>query len=154
VNVAGFEEALESSVVIEAEQGLTVRVASPAGLALLKLTAWADRGRETTKDAADLYLLLTTYADAGNTDRLYDQEIDLLEAVGFDLELAGAELLGRDLAGICKTQTMHQIRSIVTSERNRERLISHIVQATFYAEAASSVERTLNGFYSGFLLIK
>jgi predicted nucleotidyltransferase len=113
-----------------------------------------DRGRETTKDAADLHLLLATYADAGNTDRLYDQEIDLLEAAGFDMELAGAELLGRDVATICKTQTSHQIQSIVTSERNCERLISHMVQTTFHAEAASSiVEQMLNGFCRGFLRI-
>ncbi len=74
--------------------------------------------------------------------------------MGFDLELAGAELLGRDVASICKTQTLHQIRSIVTSERNRERLIRHIVQTTSYAEAASGVGRTLNGFCSGFLRMK
>ena len=48
MNVAGFEEALESSVWIEIEASLTVRVASIPGLTLLKLTAWADRGRETT----------------------------------------------------------------------------------------------------------
>jgi len=65
MNVAGFEEALASSVVIAIEAGLTVRVASAAGLTLLKLAAWADRGRESNKDAADLYRLLTTYADAG-----------------------------------------------------------------------------------------
>ena len=153
MNVAGFEEALESSVLIEAEQSLTVLVASQPGLALLKLTAWADRRSETTKDADDLYLLLTTCADAGNTDRLYDQEIDLLEAAGFDLELAGAELLGRDVASICKTQTLRQIRSILTSERNRERLISHIVRTILDAEAASSVGRMLNGFCSGFLRV-
>jgi len=80
LNVAGFEEALDPSVLIEIEKGLTARVASTAGLTLLKLTAWADRGRETNKDAADIYRLLTTYADAGNIDRLYDRELDLLEA--------------------------------------------------------------------------
>ena len=73
MNVAGFEEALTSSVLIEIEANLTVHVASVAGLTLLKLAAWVDRGRESNKDAADLYRLLTTYADAGNTDRLYDR---------------------------------------------------------------------------------
>ncbi len=34
---------------IEAEEGLTVRAASPPGLALLKLTARADRGRRPTR---------------------------------------------------------------------------------------------------------
>jgi predicted nucleotidyltransferase len=91
MNVAGFEEALASSVSMEMEENLTVRVASLPGLTLLKLVAWAHRGRETNKDAADLHRLLTSYADAGNTDRLYDHEMDLLEALGFDMELAGAE---------------------------------------------------------------
>jgi predicted nucleotidyltransferase len=70
MNVAGFEEALASSVLIEIEAKLAVHVASVAGLTLLKLAAWMDRGRECNKDAADLYRLLTSYADAGNTDRL------------------------------------------------------------------------------------
>jgi predicted nucleotidyltransferase len=54
MNVAGFEEAFESSVVIEAERGLIVRVASPPGLASLKLTAWADRGREPPRTGRPL----------------------------------------------------------------------------------------------------
>ena len=57
---------------MQIEEHLIVRVASLAGLALLKLVAWSDRGRETNKDAADLYRLFTAYADAGNTDRLYE----------------------------------------------------------------------------------
>lgn len=40
MNVAGFEEALASSVLIEIETKLTVHVASVAGLTLLKLAAW------------------------------------------------------------------------------------------------------------------
>jgi predicted nucleotidyltransferase len=58
-------------------------VASPPGLTLLKLTAWPDRGREIDKDAVDMYRLLSTYADARNTDRLYDWDMDLIEALGF-----------------------------------------------------------------------
>jgi predicted nucleotidyltransferase len=78
MNLAGFEEALASSVPMEMDKDLNVRVASVPGLTLLKLVAWSDRGRETNKDAADLYRLLIAYADAGNTDRLYDLEMELL----------------------------------------------------------------------------
>ena len=53
MNVAGFEEALASSVSLTLEDNLMVRVASLPGLTLLKLIAWSDRGRETNKDAAD-----------------------------------------------------------------------------------------------------
>ena len=127
-----------------------MRVASAPGLTLLKLTAWADRGRENNKDAADIYRLLTAYADAGNTDRLYDQELDLLEAVGFDMELAGAEILGRDVAGIGSPQAMDRVRSLVTSEPSRERLVRDMAHTT-YAEAAPAVERIFSGFCRGLL---
>jgi predicted nucleotidyltransferase len=121
---------------------------------LLKLIAWADRGRETSKDASDLYRLLTAYADAGNTDRLYDQEMDLLEAVAFDMELAGAELLGRDVVAICSKPVLDQVRSIVTSEQNRERLVNQMVQTSTYAEAAPAVDRIVGEFFRGLLSAK
>jgi predicted nucleotidyltransferase len=131
MNVAGFEEALESSVLMEIEEGLAVRVASVPGLTLLKLTAWADEGRENNKDATDLYRLLTTYADAGNADRIYGPELDLLEAADFDLQLAGAELLGRDVANIASAPAIRQIRSLVTSESDLDRLVRQMAQTTY-----------------------
>ncbi len=60
----------------------------------------------------------------------------MLGAVGFDLELAGGELLGRDVASLCKTLVLNQIQSIVKSEPNRELLLRQIVQTTLYDEAA------------------
>jgi len=151
MNVAGFEEALASSVSIEIDENLRVRVASLPGLTLLKLVAWSDRGRETNKDAADLYRLITAYADAGNTDRLYDHEIDLLEAAGFDMELAGAELLGRDVARACSAVHLDQIRFLIKSERELERLTNQMIGSSSYAEAGADVERTVNAFCRGLL---
>ena len=151
MNVAGFEEALASSVSMEIEENLTVRVASLPGLTLLKLVAWADRGRETNKDAADLHRLLTSYADAGNTDRIYDHEMDLLEALGFDMELAGAELLGRDVASVCAPGSLDQIRSLIKSEGQLERLTNHMIQSSAYPEAAAAVARIVNAFCRGVL---
>ena len=82
MNVAGFEEALESSARIEIKDDLVVSVASIPGLAVLKLIAWQDRRHSNNKDAADLHRLLVAYADAGNSDRIYDHELDLLEDAG------------------------------------------------------------------------
>jgi len=39
----------------------------------------------------------------------------------------------------------------VTSELNRERMISQIIEAVMYVEAADVVERTLDGFCRGLL---
>ena len=49
MNVAGFEEALTSSMPVEIEPDFVVRVASLTGLTLLKLVAWSEGGRETDK---------------------------------------------------------------------------------------------------------
>jgi predicted nucleotidyltransferase len=117
MNVAGFEEALASAIPFAVEADLIVRVASVPGLALLKLVVWSDRGHTTNKDAADFYRLLTAYADAGNTDRLYDHEMALLETVGFDTQLAGAELLGRDVGLIRSSNARSIIELLLTTNR-------------------------------------
>ncbi len=119
LNVAGFEEAWASSLPVEVEDN---------------------------KDAADLYRLLAKYSEAGNFDRLYDQESALLEAVEFDLELAGAELLGRDVARICPPLTLEQARGWLTSPRLLDLLVGHMVQTSTHSEAAAAVSRIVNGF--------
>lgn len=151
MNVAGFEEALASSIPIQIEENLIVRVASIPGLTLLKLVAWSDRRRETDKDAADIYRLLMAYADAGNTDRLYENEMDLLEAVGFDLQLAGAELLGRDAAHLCSPSALALIRSVLETEPTFESLVNHMVRISAVAETAPFVQRMLSCFRHGLL---
>lgn len=94
MNVAGFEEGLDVALRIELESGLVIAVASLPGLAILKILAWADRHMENNKDAADLYRILNAYDSAGNQDRLFGSEIELLEAADYDLTPAGAQLLG------------------------------------------------------------
>ena len=151
MNVAGFEEALASSISVAIEADLVVRVASVPGLALLKLVAWSDRGRTTNKDAADFYRLLATYENAGNTDRLYDQEMKLLEAVGFDTQLAGAELLGRDGGLLCSSNARGIIESVLKTESTFERLLDQTVQSSAMPETADLVERLLRAFRRGLL---
>ena len=151
MNVAGFEEALASSTPIQMEESLIVRVASIPGLILLKVFAWSDRGRETDKDAADIYRLLTAYPDAGNADRLYEHEMDLLEAVGFDLQLAGAELLGHDVVQLCSSPVLARVRSILQSEQTFERLVNHMMRTSTVVEDRPFVERMLNSFRRGLL---
>lgn len=150
MNVAGFEEALASSIPIQIEENLIVRVASIPGLMILKLVAWADRRRETDKDAADIYRLLTSYADAGNTDRLYEHEMDLLEAAGFDIQVAGAELLGRDVVHLCSPSALSLIRSALESEETFDWLVNHMVKTSTIVDAVPFVQRMLIVFRRAF----
>lgn len=97
MSVLGFREALATALTVQLPDQVQVAVASLPAQALLKVWAWHER-RDTgpAKDASDLWLLLRSYAEAGNEGRLYSEEGDTLAALGFDLEQAGACLLGRD----------------------------------------------------------
>jgi len=101
MNVAGFGEALEAAVEVELADDVVVLVTSLPALAMLKILAWRDRHTAHARDATDLRFLMSRYADAGNYDRLYDGDaLDLLEAHGFDPDVAGAALLARDMAAL------------------------------------------------------
>jgi predicted nucleotidyltransferase len=68
-------------------------------LATLKLIAWVDRhALQPRKDATDLLLMLRNYLSEANTNRLYEEAAQLLEADDFDYEVAGAWLIGHDAA--------------------------------------------------------
>lgn len=152
MNVAGFQEALESSISLLVEDDLAIRVSSVPGLAMLKVIAWQDRRRENNKDALDLFRLLERYADAGNLDRLYGSELPLLETAGFDLELAAAELLGRDAARICHLETRGQITALLSSDALIDQLLQQISLSGFDDDGrADRISALVSGFRKGFL---
>jgi predicted nucleotidyltransferase len=78
MTVVGFEDAIAAAVHVQVDADFTIPVASLAGIAVLKLFAWRDR-QTNDKDAVDLYRIISSYADAGNFDRLYDEEFQFLE---------------------------------------------------------------------------
>jgi predicted nucleotidyltransferase len=97
MNVRGLTEALATAVVVRLPGGVSIDVACLPALALLKIWAWEDRKYTTPgKDASDLWMFLRHYAEVGNDERLYGEESDALASFAFDLERAGAWLLGKD----------------------------------------------------------
>jgi predicted nucleotidyltransferase len=102
MNVAGLTEALATAVDVRLPSGVSCKVVSLPAPALLKVWAW--NGRMYTapgKDASDLWMLLRHYSDAGNQDRLFGHEGEAaLAAFEFDLDKAGAWLLGWDAHGV------------------------------------------------------
>jgi predicted nucleotidyltransferase len=151
MNVAGYGEALASAVPVKVEPGFVVRVASLPGLAILKLVAWADRGTSDHRDAIDLATLLRRYAAAGNEDRLYGTEIGVLEVVNYDLDLAGARLLGMDAGRIAAPPTRGQVLALLDDPARLDRLVLDVargLRATQDAVAAAS--ELLAQFKAGF----
>lgn len=113
MTVVGFEDALAASVQVQVNATHILPVVSLAALAILKLFAWPDR-KTSDKDALDLYRVISTYADSGNMDRLYDSEIALLERAEYDLELAGAALAGRDGRQLSSSATLTKLHTLLT----------------------------------------
>lgn len=147
LNVLGFAEAFASSIPVRLQQipEVVVKFASPAGWALLKLISWDERGLESGKDAEDLHIIIRNYAEAGNLDRLYESERELLTVEDHDLILAGARLLGMDIARLCREPTREAIQLILdreTHDRGQNRLVTSMLRGGI--EPESFFEETLN----------
>ena len=155
MTVVGFREALASATNVMLPEGQRVLVVSLPMLAVLKVIAWSDRHiTAPRKDAADLLLILKSYLDAGNQQRLYEEAAHLLEDSNFDYERAGAWLAGHDAAkaigkaGAEQTRAHHVITTILTKESDPNgplRLIGEVG-----GREAENMRLLLAAFLSGF----
>jgi len=132
MNVTGFQNALNDTILVHLTDQLDVRFVSLPGMAVLKLIAWHDRHNEfPTKDASDIASLLRQYPEAGNYERLYGEHADLIQAADFDFEMAGARMLGRDMAAIMTAQTKEAVLEILdlyTNPDGNDRLVLAIAR--------------------------
>jgi len=127
MNVLGFSalSATAEEFLLPADEPILVPTIPM--ILLLKFLAWQDRGRlRPGVDAADIFLMLSRYADLDNADALYDRNDDLLDDPNFDYENAGAVIAGRDLRqeladGSTKPRTIaDRLESLITAELEPE----------------------------------
>lgn len=153
MRVTGFSDGLESAVPVRLEKNLVIPVVSLPVLLVLKLLAWVDRKHEK-RDAADIHTLLKEYGDAGNEDRLYGEELDVLEEEGYDFELAGARLIGHDAARVISPDTRNRVRDILQSEPLMAELTNQIIvlsirnDSEYIRRQESLVNKLRHGFLS------
>ena len=141
---------LATAVEVAVEDGFVVPVISLPGLAILKLFAWVDRGAQNPKDARDLLLLFRQYANAGNQNRLYQEAVDILEVVNYDVDLAGPRLLGRDVRAIAAAATLAQIIKLLADSKQTDKLVTHMAAALRGVEdQIGTAERLLDQFKAG-----
>jgi predicted nucleotidyltransferase len=153
MTVAGFGEASQSAVHVQVDTDLIVPTASLPAQAVLKLIAWMDRGQRTDKDATDFLLLISNYHSACNEDRLYEEEVELLAESGYDLETAGAMLLGKDATQLCSAPTAARLTVLFSSERYQQRLLDLMIRQALLGEEgidATRVAGYLHYFHLGF----
>jgi predicted nucleotidyltransferase len=123
MNIAGYADAHASALAVAITPGFTVKIVSLPAMVILKVLAWTDRP-ERDKHASDVLLLLRHYHEAGQFDRLYDDGADLLAAFDYDIELAGAALLGRDAQRDVAPGTCKQVHDALTDERQIDKFIA------------------------------
>ena len=118
MSMVGFKEAFEYSITVRlsSDPVLDIKLSTLPGLAIMKLISWKDKYPERKRDAGDLLLIMNNYEEAGNSERLYGEELPLLQEEDFDARMAGIRLLGRDMAKISDPQTFRIIKSILDGE--------------------------------------
>ena len=119
MNVLGFQEVCDNAelVRIEDDPPVDIPVASPKGMAILKLIAWADRPFHMRgKDAKDLLYLLTNYEKIPAINNRLHKNQDLMQSYPWDIELASGYQLGMDAESIAEDRTRHAIVSVFNGE--------------------------------------
>lgn len=114
MSVIGFEEAVDSAVVINVTPELAVSVVSYAEQLGLKFLAWSDRhARKSTEDSRDIAYLIRNAHLWYPESILYDQYPSILESLDFDLELMAAYALGRNFGQVFYPNTIDRILFIM-----------------------------------------
>ena len=131
MSTLGFGAAYHTSISvrIRAKPALHIKFVSLPGLALRKRISWNDNHVRRGRDAHDLLLLMRTYLDAGNQERLLNEEIDLV-GEDFDYVRTGSRLLGRDIAVILRPyikETLVKILDEETGNQNQYRLVENML---------------------------
>jgi len=140
MSMVGFEEAYKYSITfrLSSDPELDIKLASLPGLAIMKLISWNEKYPNRKRDAEDLLFIMNKYEEAGNTDRLYEEDLPLLQEEGFDTTLAGARLLGRDMAKISDQKTLLIVKEILddeTKETSQYKLISDMMREACMSDA-------------------
>lgn len=131
MNMFGFREARAAAVTVKLPSEAHVQVVSLPALAILKLVAWKERRYiEPGKDAHDLKVIIKNYLDAGNHDRIYDENPDA-GGSPYDYEAAGAWLLGKDMAKLVDAagdERLAQLIAEATDEQGQLGLVGDMMR--------------------------
>ena len=122
MDVFGFQEALAASQPLRLPGAVEASVVPLPGLALLKLIAWQERHYQLPgKDAYDLMLIASNYLALGSEERLWDEFIVWTEEENFDTRIAGARLLGVDIAKLLDRIGIERVARMIADQADTER---------------------------------
>jgi predicted nucleotidyltransferase len=97
--------------------------------------------------------LIETYTDTGNVNRLYEEEADELERVGFDTILAGAFLLGKDAQRIADENLRTRISTSLSGTELRALVLQLAGTMSVLDDRTESAEALLRVLFRGMGLV-
>lgn len=147
MSTLGFSEALESAwqVQILAEPEVSVPVANPAAMIILKMIAWTERNPQLRrKDAQDIAYIIKSYSKIPDVYELLHRG-EYMEACDWGEDLASAMLLGKVIVDMLGDQAKKYIQDNISNDEDNKRWL---------AEEMNVNEDWLNYLLPDFLLNK
>ncbi|EPM0391724.1 nucleotidyl transferase AbiEii/AbiGii toxin family protein [Proteus mirabilis] len=145
MSVDGFNEAFHCSTIVQISADVNIRFCSLSGLLLLKLFAWRDRGNGSSRDAIDIYKIVSEYQYIEDS-RLYENP-KWGDDVDWNTERLGAILAGSDTAAIASPDSLEKL-----SHLDKELFIDAIVRQLDPSSNQTDLAiQLINDFWSGLL---
>ncbi|MCK4558796.1 MAG: nucleotidyl transferase AbiEii/AbiGii toxin family protein [Calditrichia bacterium] len=122
LSLIGLRENLEFTKEIQFEDGFKIKVATLAGICLLKFFAWNGRPVQRERDISDISFILDKYIDIYE-DEIFEKHNDLLDSGWSDT--LGARILGRHIKTILtkEQKTWEKFITILESNLSEESLL-------------------------------
>lgn len=144
LDVVGLREASTAPDTVILPDDLHIPVASIEAQSALKTLAWRDRHHDTTKDAADLLVLLQAGSEGSYGDEMWADE-QALSVNGFDAITAGAWRIGRGAGRLFDQGRGDHVLAVLDDPRMHELLARHMASIL----AAELLDAYQSGFRSG-----
>ena len=154
MSVLGFKEAYEYAdlVIMKKNPKITIPVASPEGLALLKIIAWLDRSENIrAKDALDIYYLLRNYEEINEVrNALYESESEVFERFNWDITKTASYLLGKRVSEIASANTKIVVTAMIDDSVKLDLIVSDMCSKGFNGNEFESKRVLMEAFIEGF----
>lgn len=101
-------------------------------------------------NAQDLYFLMREYRKVIDEDKLYDEDLPLLESCGYDLDLASAGQLAKDVATLASEHARTLIGDLLKNEARRNLLVVHMAgPSSDGLDPTAEAQKYLSTFIAG-----
>ena len=146
MTVLGFPAVDNAALKLDIDEDIEIKVASLAGIALLKIVAWKDRNYKTNKDADDLAFIMLNYLEIYREESL--KYFDAIYSDDHTILKGGSTLLGIHMNQVLRNhpKVKQSIKDILSSEIKKQEESEFLKQilethkALNYDEVLKSIE--------------